>query len=537
MSKKDAAMSLNVYLIKDAYDNPKDIIQKINDFAQTAITFSGSFHGTLYTQQRPGLQPKWLSIFEQNAVTLPNLANASSIAIFLVLVEKRYFALTFGHAKSYLNPDSYEEQFGLKVTLNSVPKHDMRSIDRLTFDALVRHTRTQASRRGTMLEFGLNVDQDLLRAVTGTPSTPSLGTVMSGRDSLNVTARATLSGLPGLLGEYRKKFEDETYKTTYPWIDYIAEVRSDNKAVIRKLEELLLSSLKKGGNDYGQSLWMAVPEIMDWGTIDGFNYTNSSREEVKLDLDLEEFMCSLRNREDVKIGLLQSKQIHAVSGDVSLYNWPAYKCLYYEQALDGHMYLLTAGKWYRIARDFAAQVAADVAKIDLCSNVTLPGINNETEEKYNIRVCKGDKIKYALMDRKNISHGGGHSLIEFCDLYTDSGQMIHVKRYSGSAVLSHLFQQGIVSGGLWLADKNFRHKVNRLLPKSHQLKDHEKRPRAEDHEVVFAIASKWNKPIASSLPFFSKLSLRNVARELKTYGYRVSLLHIPDLSPVVQKSK
>ncbi len=50
------------------------------------------------------------------------------------------------------------------------------------------------------------------------------------------------------------------------------------------------------------------------------------------------------------------------------------------------------------------------------------------------------------MDKKNIPYGGGYSRIEFCDLFSKSKQMIHVKRYGGSSVLSHLFNQGLVSG-------------------------------------------------------------------------------------------
>src|SRR2546425_6910223 len=33
----------------------------------------------------------------------------------------------------------------------------------------------------------------------------------------------------------------------------------------------------------------------------------------------------------------------------------------------------------------------------------------------------------------------GYSRVEFCDLYTDSQDIIHIKRYGGSSVLSHLF--------------------------------------------------------------------------------------------------
>jgi uncharacterized protein (TIGR04141 family) len=134
------------------------------------------------------------------------------------------------------------------------------------------------------------------------------------------------------------------------------------------------------------------------------------------------------------------------------------------------------------------------------------------------------------MDADLIAYGGGPSKVEFCDLYTDTRQMIHVKRYGGSKVLSHLFQQGGVAASLWLGDPEFRRKVNAKLPTTHKLPNATKRPNSEDYQVIFAVTSNSNAPIASALPFFSRLSLRNVSRQLTGAGYRVSLVKIEDVT-------
>ena len=48
------------------------------------------------------------------------------------------------------------------------------------------------------------------------------------------------------------------------------------------------------------------------------------------------------------------------------------------------------------------------------------------------------------MDCKKIHNGGGHSQLEFCDLFSSGRDLIHVKRYGrSSAPLSHLFAQGL----------------------------------------------------------------------------------------------
>lgn len=104
-------------------------------------------------------------------------------------------------------------------------------------------------------------------------------------------------------------------------------------------------------------------------------------------------------------------------------------------------------------------------------------------------------------------------------------QLFHVKRYGQSSILSHLFMQGMVSAELLLSDAQFRLAVNARLPPSHQLDDPNSRPLPSAYEVVFAIGSNEVGPL--TLPFFSRVTLRNVVRSLtQSFGYRVSLTKI-----------
>lgn len=96
---------------------------------------------------------------------------------------------------------------------------------------------------------------------------------------------------------------------------------------------------------------------------------------------------------------------------------------------------------------------------------------------YIKRVAKGAPRQFAVMDQKTIAHGGGQSTIEFCDLYSASKDILHLKRYGQSSTLSHLFSQGLVSGELFRMEAAFRKKVNRKLPKSHKLRDPKQPPK------------------------------------------------------------
>ena len=175
-----------------------------------------------------------------------------------------------------------------------------------------------------------------------------------------------------------------------------------------------------------------------------------------------------------------------------------------------------------MAKGFADRVVVDFKSMPLSDTPLLP-YAHANEGRYNEAAAEALQGAFC-MDRKMIYHGGGRSSIEFCDILTADKQLIHVKHYSGSAQLSHLFSQGIVSGELFVQDADFRQKVNDKLPASLKLSQPEMRPEPRDYRVVFAVISKSNSSL--DIPFFSKVNLRNARRRLEGYGYRVSLKKI-----------
>ncbi len=113
--------------------------------------------------------------------------------------------------------------------------------------------------------------------------------------------------------------------------------------------------------------------------------------------------------------------------------------------------------------------------------------------------------------------------MELCDLYTRQREFIHVKQYAGSAPLSHLFAQGVVSAELFLQEPEFRRRANTLLPRTHRLP--KTRPNPAQYRVVYGVISGSANPLR--LPFFSRVTLRNAYRRLTGLGYTVVLAKIP----------
>jgi uncharacterized protein (TIGR04141 family) len=155
----------------------------------------------------------------------------------------------------------------------------------------------------------------------------------------------------------------------------------------------------------------------------------------------------------------------------------------------------------------------------------LPEYDDDSETSYNKRVAESDPGRFALMDHKPVSYGGSKGGLEFCDLYTRQGDLIHVKRYGNSSVLSHLFSQGLVSGELFQTEPAFRKEVNRVLPADYRLPDPNRRPAQDQYQAVFAVVS--DVPGDLTLPFFSRLNMKHAARRLGGYGFRVARAKIP----------
>ena len=171
---------------------------------------------------------------------------------------------------------------------------------------------------------------------------------------------------------------------------------------------------------------------------------------------LKAFLNSLRDPTKMSVETLRRKSVYCLDPDgrYERERWSIYQCLYAEIHDGDEIFLLTGGRWYRVAREFVRKVDEDIARLPATA-YELPRYSHESEAKYNAIVAKADE-EVALMDNEKIWYGGGASQIEFCDLFIQKRILLHVKRYGASSVLSHLFSQGVVSATLFVQDQQFR---------------------------------------------------------------------------------
>ena len=522
-------ITITSYLIKGDRANAAPIISDERNLRHKTVTLSKGFKCDLYVRSLSPRSPKWAKFLERYVDPDFLGRNQSTGAVLLVPVDDRIFAVTFGQGGRFiLDQDCWEERYGLLVVLNSIEQDQIKTIDKSTFDALTTHSRIQTSQEASPQDFGIDVEQDLVRAVTGTPNDKLLGHRLSGMDGLKSSVNITIEELPDLLKRHLGQRQSNSYKETFPWVDHIAEVKG--ASFQEKLNEMAVERIRAYEFD---RCWMAVPEIIDWTDVDGFRYGSKPRNAKHHDLHLPSFIEELNeiygdsfDPSVIDVGLLKRRHVLCIGDDDQIIRrWPLYKCIYCELEYEGQAYLLSSGKWYRVDRNFVEEVNTYYERLPRFDGV-FPEYNDDAEEDYNTRVCQEDSETFALMDRQLIKYGGPRAGIEFCDIYSCDKDIIHVKRYGQSKVFSHFFSQGTISGELFHTEADFRRMVNDKLPPSHKIPDVRKVPDREEYRIVFAIVSNAEGS-SLTIPFFSRLNLRAASNRLIGYGYRVALSKIP----------
>lgn len=504
---------LSVYLLKEGF-TPETALKEDARTTPVPVAVEGAIQGRLHFASSGRPEPAWFKLF-RGALTPPfSLDSRGVSALYLLEVDARCFALAFGHGRSMLAPGSWEERFGLKVTLNLVDPDKLRSIDRRVFDTVMRQGREQVAEPTQATNFGLNIETDLVRGVAGEPLDPYYGSKLFGADVLAADVAVTIEALPELLGRYLAAFSATTYRARFEWIDHMGEVTDASKR--EALDQVLLDRIRRGEHE---KLWLAVPEIVDPVRVAGYAFTRRKGVETQADLHLRYLFQGRRDRGTV--GLDDLKRWSAVAfdgaGEPTGEEWAVHRCLCFEHVEADHVYLLADGKWYRIARSYVDAVEESFRAV-VSASAELPPYDAASEAEYN-QALAGPTFK--LIDRKLARLGGDP--IEPCDLYGADGRLVFVKRYSNSKPMSHLFGQALVAGDAFKSEEAFRKQFKALLGRGFPFEA--RNFKAEEHPIVLGIVS-WASRF--DLPFFSKVTLRHTANRLRNYGYTVRVVQIVD---------
>jgi uncharacterized protein (TIGR04141 family) len=463
-------------------------------------------------------QPKWVSyLAPHTTASIEGLFVASASAVLLVEASNRLFAITFGQGRHLLDQDNVEQDFGLRVVLNTVAPDQLKSVDAKTIDETTVHTRRDVSRDSAFSAFGLDPSRDLLRALTGTPQDTTLAERLTGADALGIQTRVKVPELPALAERLLTAFEAEDYKEHFDFIDHLRPEKSSIR--LAQLEQELVGALSTKEID---DVHLAAPETLDWIDIAGFRFS-SGPEAVENDPRISVYLHS-HSGDCIDLKTLKADRLEAVraSDDQTMASWPVYRCVVYQIELDGSLYVLSAGQWFRVDLDYKTKVYADVEALQRLDG--LPDADPGTDEPtYNLKAAEA--IGGLCLDQKFVFDGGPDK-IEICDILKPDATLIHVKQRGSSSTLSHLFNQGVNSAERLLLDSDFRRKARAVAARENPAFANvlpETRPQAPDHQIAFVVITRSERATPLTLPFFSVVSLRAAARHLDGFGFRVAV--------------
>lgn len=529
--------SFSIYLLKDGFD-ASNALREDHALEQGVRATQLPEGATLFVLDSLPREPWWKSYF---GVAKP-LSQVSKGALIFLPVGDRCFALSFGQVSHNLKDASYEYDFGLRVTLNSLDPTKLKSTDVLEPGA-ARRQRTQVPVNSDLTYFDFDRDSAILKSLTGKVKDEheDLFKHATGASNLRISSGVMPDGLVELCEKLLELYESDTFKTTFPDIQNIVPVR--DPAVVNQLNANLLAAFRDKSDD----LYLTIPAIVNYRDNAFASFSGVGASLVYDDVFIGRYYDYLEAHEKtlatIAIDHLKQHSLRLTDEDGNpRERYAIFNCLIFDTTLSGgaETYHLCEGNWYRIENDYIAKLKTLLDP--LCSDLSLPTYDHDGEGEYNLAVAAGDNAIICL-DKGNIS-SPGQTQIEPCDLCTVANGytvFIHIKISTMSAQLSHLFNQGTNAIELLKLDVDAAVRLKATIAEKAAVgvADQFTQP-IEDQKfhVVFGIVTHKNKDQKSgNLPLFSRISLMRNMKALQIMSVRASFGFIEDGSPKTEGKK
>jgi len=523
---KKKSYSFSIYLLKQGFDEENSLDEDHDLEPASARNLPPNSRLFLLDGESELWWPVYLGI--EKAVRRNRVG-----AVLFVRSSGRVFALTFGQVGHLLCDESFEHEFGLIVTLNSLDPNKLKSTDTISpGPGKWRRTQLPIETDLTVLDFDQN--GDVLKSLTGRvrDEFKTIFSSISGSDSVKVRSDFPAPQLGKLCEALFNLFQRTDYKQNFPEIGKIARI--SDPTITDKLDERLLVAVQS------RSPWLnlTIPALLEIPNGHIARFAGAGRGTPFTDVYIEPYFEYLDASPNSVVAIDTLKRSHKLilKGEFTdgKKTFSVYRCLVFDTALDdGCLYHLLDGHWYRVDRDFVDELQSSLD--GLWRQSSLPDFSQRSEGLYNVHVGVSDP-KFVCLDTSSISPIKKHR-IEPCDLlsvFRTRLRLWHVKRSTLSFSLSHLFNQGANSLHILKREPRAVENLRKLIEKHAEGALRERLIWALDgglFEVNFAIVThKDANAKAANLPLFSKITLRRTAKELLAYGVRTRFEFIRDVS-------
>ncbi len=494
----------------------------------------------IYVFENNAIPPRWLADVNSVFQNIPAIKNKSSCSVIVFKQANRVFATSFAHGWQYIDDTKIEADFGLRVTINSLPDTKVKRVDSNHLGEAMKGVSQSVFQRD-LQAFGIDEALDLVRKITGRTDRDDFANSLAGSTSLKITKEMELTDLTILAEEALNRFESNDYKKTgFHIIDKVRPIL--DRVILAKLDMEAVDAIKNDKDNFELSM-------PGWSEDDVVYYGLYGPRLTGRFPDL--LMSNYRDALGVKLNTLDVQTITTKHGILAEFNndvsskkrWSIKKALIGSVVVDGGLYAISEGEWYRLDEQFKTDVEASFRSLigiwdsppeKIIKKVSPDGKRTgfESELDYNIRsaasygqICLDQQI----IQVPSVPYGK----FEACDLLDiENKKLIHVKKSSRqSSVLSHFFKQGSNSARLLKLYPEAREKLIEKVEKLENAKTAEKLKDALGNAaagwtVEFHIVDAPRKDGEFRIPFFSRITLRDEARALQGMAFEVSLKFI-----------
>ena len=470
-------------------------------------------------------------------------AHAGGVLLFVV--DGAVYEISYGSGRHLIPDEVRDQRFGLRFLIRCLDPGRVQAIVRRHPEARGRTESTLVPASAPVWTLGIMESGDIVRRVGGLTDDLDVTYATKAGTSIKVTGGAglqmRLAVAPGALAadvrEVERVCRERKPHESFAFIDYIQPIAS--KAKKGELDERFDGLL--GTSDGGGQVVpvVPVPALDDLPAARSFTLEIGAGKPIPRDeLELRYFLQrTFPMRPGTRVAALRRGRVVMNADDGGSDVLVSIRADRWLEAhvsdADGRRFFYMDGHWYEIGDQYVQASRDEIARLFPAQpSLDLPPwylATGRDEGDYNANVpCV--RPGYVCLDKnKRVRDplGPSRSSLEICDLLGPDNELIHVKRAKGSAPLSHLFSQGLVSAqtlryGPHEARAQFAAEVRRLG--KGKVLDLDFRPK----KVVFAILmEKGGKLTEDSLYPFSQVTLAHVARVLGTYGIDVEVIGVP----------
>lgn len=563
---KKVTLPLNIMLIKESYEfNEKEKYIKNYDEKEVKVYPKREDAFLYFREKEKDNEPQWVKQLEKLGFPVEIIQDKTYGATLFLKISGRIFAINFGTLGRYhIEETSKEKYFGLK-TVSQLLLDEKAAIKRSSSRANGTNPVSKVKQHGIEIEvddFLLDrQDNEVTNELVISSNDSKYKHIIGKSDTLKVQFSLEV---PEQYSD--DKLKDELFKRLIKSIDNILElytrVNDNNEDILNilfkgakpvtdedqidNLDNMLIKKL----NDTNQTdFYLFEAEVdFDVSEVDHIKYkTNNQEYSSNYDqLLLSDYCNTIGKHNPLTLEQLKEDKVTFENSEgMKIKEWTIYRTLYGEMFLNDKYFILSNEEWYEVNKEKYNDVENNIKQV-LSQFPIKPDVIQKTKNKIQEEATKkkknntkgGIQREHIFNDylKDGIGDGGylfdeGHKQLnlygdgkfEICDVYdANSKEFIHVKRGSTSGPLSYLFNQGFVSARAYIHNSTkYADGVNvHIDDNRHKISPKPNSDSGSTYTIRYLIVDKKEN---ENIPFFSKLVLDNIIRELKGYHYDVKV--------------